>query len=570
MSGPNSLEVAGNNVGAPECIRTKRNSSVLILIKKRQWFLLFALILLLLRLAFFNFTPVAMWESADDYQAMSLAHAIYLDERFSTNAPRHVGYAQVTHPGIPFQFASWAAYRISGFHHSSDFKNRVAETMTDPSRFWLVNQFLPVVIGLSIFALAWGTVSTNSRSWYAIAMPMLYLSYPPVWVYGFMYLGNDTFGLPLGIGLFSTCGLAIQSTGRKAIMWWVLAGLIGGLAYLSKLNYLMWSVGVLVGYCLSALLLSVRGTRVIINVVAYSAGFCIALLGIGAGYLGWAGFRLMIASHLSYLTHDGLYGTGNEAAVGTWKMLSAAQSSVSTYPLFWLLCLVVILDVFLCIWDKRKDIAWLRQQLPTISSTLFAALLVTAAAFKHYSPHYLIPLVVIILYWSWWVACQVTRKYQKPMVVLCAALAFISSFRTNVGEQIQASDNARVVNEEVAYVKALPLASGETRLWSYRITTAEYISHFVVALAEVPYLSAWLKESSPRDLNYNIFNDPEGQAKMLETTLWKYAVFDTKYFGKSSDQKLPDYFSTHGKVIARLENLIVVERYALAFGGRPR
>jgi hypothetical protein len=455
---------------------------------------------------------------------------------------------------------------MSSFPHGADFETRVHQVLADSSRFWLACQLAPLTIGLLVLVVAWKRLLRGVGWSYALLLPILYFAYPPVWSYGFMFLANDSFSLPLGMGLFAAFGAALSRNGSAADKWWLLSGAISGADYLNKLNYLAWPAGMLCGYLLSALLLREHIAGVLRHIATYVGGFLLTVLGIGGGYLGWNGLKAMYAAHVGYLMHTGLYGTGNAGMADHRMMLHSLYDSIATYWLFWLVLCVIIVQIALIVRARKQDGAWLRRQMPMLASTSCAALAAALAAFKHYSPHYLIPLVIIAVYWAWWAGSCAVQKYQKVILIPFAMLAFLNAFQLNVRGQVNANEKAHDIAGEVAQVKALPLVGGETRLWSYHVSAIEYMQYFMTTLAESPYLSNLIEVSSGQDQQYSIFGDPAQQDETLESGPWRYAVFDVTYF-KQAD-KLPRYFQTHGNVIARFDHLMVVERRQSGVGVR--
>jgi hypothetical protein len=522
----------------------------------RKWIFCLLAVLLLLRVAFLHFFPVALWNSSDDYPVMSLAHGIYLDERLATDAQKHVGYAQVAHPGIPFQIMSWVAYRISDIQFVGDFESRVRAVLSDSSRFFLALKIIPLIIFSLIFLPIWGRIVRALPLFYALSLPLIYFSIGPAFTYGFMYLGNDTFALPLGVALLLVLTKANQVQGRQSIKWWVLAGMIGGLSYLNKLNYVMWSAGIVFGYVFACLYLRTRILERIANIAAFFIGFGIAIQIIGCLYLGKAGVQSMLTKHGQYVTHSGLYGTGESTYVSLVEVLKNISGSISGYPFFWMLFSVILFQACWILANRRKaDRSWLETNLPLIGSFAGAALMVILAALKHYGPHYLIPLAAIMVCIAWWSGTQATSRYQQMFIIPFVMLAFVSAFKDVVS--FESIEQSRIIStqKEIAQIHALPLPAGKTRLWTYHVSSKEYMQYFLSLLVESPKLNVLLDESNPKDKHLDIFG--EYVDKALDEMNWKYAIFQNIYFG--TPDKLPEYFTTHGKILKKFDHLLVVE-----------
>lgn len=519
----------------------------------RRLLLCLLVALLALRLAFLYAFPIDLWNSADDYPVMSLAHAVHIDQRLSNDASIKIGYAQTSHPGIIFQIVSWVVYRTSTLYIFDTTEARLIETLNDSTKYWRIIQIIPLLTFPFIFPILGKPLVNEKYAGSLFIVPLVFFSFQPNFIYGFSYLGNDTFALPLGLALFLT--LLKANNNIKYFYWWAAAGLIGGLGYLNKLNYIMWSVGIIAGYIISCVFLRVNTFITLRNVSLYLFGFVVAVLGIGMPYLGLSGVEEMLLRHKAYTTHNGLYGSGKQEILNLETFLHNLVNAFSDYPFFWLMFFVIIAQACWLISKEKQNKVWLGNNLPVIGSLFGAAVMVLFSALKHFLPHYLIPLVVVAICISWWSGSNCQSRTERLIVVPFAVLACAISLLGHTSSSLKAKQDNEVTLSEVSEIRKLPIDLAQTRLWTYHVSSKEYMQYFLATLVDSKEVNVLIDRANDVDKHFDIFGRIEN--KTLDALHWKYAVFQNHYF--PTFEKLPDYFQSHGKVLVRYNKLLVIE-----------
>jgi hypothetical protein len=522
---------------------------------ERRLILFLLLALLALRLAFFNAFPVDFWNTSNDYPVMSLAHAVYIDQRLSSDTSVKIGYAQTAHPGIIFQIVSWIVYRASSLFVYGTAEARLIDALSDSAKYWRIIQIVPLLV-FSLVLLLLGKRLLKKNAVSLFVLPLVFFSFQPIFIYGFSFLGNDTFALPLGLALFLTLIKANDGNNLKFGYWWICVGLIGGLGYLNKLNYIMWSAGVIAGYLVSCALLRINPLIILRNVLLFLFGFLGAVLGIGIPYLGRSGIEEMFLRHKAFIIHDGIYGSGKQDLVNPATFFHNFFESLSDYPFFWLMLFIIVAQACWVISKRKEDRVWLRSNLPVIGCLIGAAIMVLFSALKHYLPHYLIPLIVVAVCISWWSVANSQSQLEQLIIVPFAILACAISLAGHISSEVKAKRDIEATRSEVEKIRKLSLGLGQTRLWTYHVASKEYLQYFLATLVDSKEVNVLIDNANSIDKHFDIFGRSEYKA--IDAMNWKYAVFQNNYF--PTFEKLPDYFQTHGKIIIKFDKFQVIEK----------
>ena len=514
------------------------------------YYLLAALISL--RFIFLSNYSIPFWNVQSDYPVLSLSHSIYLDQRFSTNLPSAVGYAQTAHPGIIFQFFSFISYRLASISIPGGFEDRLAHVFLDVSTFWLFIQILPLIIFSLVLYFSRKILSLSIDATFILIA--IYFSFQPVWKYGFMYLGNDSFALPIAAILFASFWQILSKADLKFNQWIVVIGLAGSLAFLNKFNYAAWPAGILISIFISSLFCEKHKKKDLIkNLKFIFLSFFIFTCLIVTLYLGLEGLQQIKKNVWSLFSHSGMYGTGPKDFIQAEIFYRNLLSAVKSYPYFWTLFVVIIFQAYLILHSNKEGSKL--EDITFLNGIFIAMVLGIFAAFKAYNSHYLIPIVlcmVCMAVWSLKKAKKNTHKYFIfPFILMALANSFLSNFEFIKQSNIDWLEESK----EILSIKELPLNQGR-RFWSYGIKNKEYNQYFLQKLVKSPALDDLINKNSLEDKHYNIFNLNYSN-DLISKQDWKYVVFSKRYF--NDIYKTSDYFINNGKVCYSSENFLVIK-----------
>ena len=502
------------------------------------------------------FPRLDFWSFVGDYPMLSLAHALNVQAWFDSGL-RQVGYFQEFHPGIPFQLASWLAFRVAQIFSPTDVSSSIQYTLQEPDLFWSVTQLLALSLGLVGVTALWRR-SRRLSAGFAIAAMLVFFSFRPAWTYGLTTLSIDTFALPMAVLFFTVAAYAFRAEKRSLIFWGVLGGL-GGLAWLLKLNYIVWSlaagVGLLVQLALRGVTLRQFALRAGLFVLAFGAvGAFLGLL-----FLGPDGLTQTINYHIGVATHAGYFGSGSSELVN-WNTIKDNLRTIAGRIDLWAATVVLLALAASIVFKYRRDRAWLKANLPIVACLVMAILFGYAAAIKHFFDHYLIVAGAVLPLLVLWLGQVSTRRmgiFLMPVVIVLVSITAYGYFQERSGFL----SHMRAMRQDAETINSLPLTDGNVRLWSYRVNAGPYIANFTAAMTQVPSYFDDVKKVFPQDLEYDIWNTQvqfNHQWTSPDRVPWQYAIFDQAFFPNFAS--LPPYFQENGTEIRKLNTVLVVER----------
>jgi hypothetical protein len=92
--------------------------------------------------------PVQFWAANNDYVYLSLAHAIHFQTSLHQNVESD--YGLLSHPGVPFYFASWLALRVAALSDSGG--DIVRSVLSHPDHFFWATRIIAGLIGAAAIA----------------------------------------------------------------------------------------------------------------------------------------------------------------------------------------------------------------------------------------------------------------------------------------------------------------------------------------------------------------------------------------------------------------------------------
>ena len=502
------------------------------------------------------FPRLDFWNFVGDYPMLSLSHALNIQSWFETGT-RQVSYYQEIHPGIPFQLASWLAYRVAQIFYPPDVRTSIQYTLREPDLFWSASQLLALSLGL-VGVMALWRLSRRLSVGFALAALLVFFSFRPAWTYGLATLSIDTFALPMAVLFFTLAAWAFRAEKRSLVIWCVL-GCLGGVAWLLKLNYIVWSlaagVGLLVQWMLHGVTLRQFALRA--GLFALSFGATGAVLGIL--FLGPAGIAETIRYHIGVATHTGYYG-GGSSSFADWNTILANLRDVAGRIDLWVAAIVLLALTAYAVFQGRRDRAWLKANLPTVACLVAAVLLGYAAAIKHFNDHYLLvagAVLPLMILWLGQVSARRLGVFLMVVVIALVSIAAYGYFRERSGYLW----HMRATRQDSEVINSLPLTDDNVRLWSYRINAGPFVANYLAEMSQVPSYFDDVKEVFPQDLAYNMWSTQvyfDHQWTQPDRVPWQYAIFDLSYFPDFNS--LPSYFQENGTEIRKLNTVLVIGR----------
>jgi hypothetical protein len=510
---------------------------------------------------------ISFWLTGSDYTELSLAHGISTDLWLSGESPNR-NYFHTMHPGIPFQIASWLAYRLSLLFitNSGDQYANIHLILQNPERFWLINRILSIVImSISIFLAGLALYYCCGSVWSVLAVTSFYsYSWSLIYSYG---LGNELFALLIGT---AAAWLAFKSLQPESNwLWPVLFGIVCGLAYLNKLNYVAYFPGFPIA-CLTMILFDRSLIRPAVNSCLLSlVGFSLGLCGIGIAWLGWGGFLGMLNLHFAVLVHAGHYGQGEQGvltAAATFEAMNQLWRAANTYIIFAtsisILAVFVAFRKLLAHGQSASKAAW-------VIYLLISVTLCTAAALKHFSFHYFIPTAVPIVFLTGFVLAN-SLWIVRFAIIITTAYMLHSASREAKHYYQEVQKTGLEDDTFVTQVLDLPIKADEVRVWSYRLGSRQYLTQFIAAMVSNQRLTDMVADTYPVDkttapwVNWDVYgNRREGS---IEEIPWRYSIIPRDVSNITSSGKGFPYNEArgNGRVILSTSRTIVVEKSAVA------
>jgi hypothetical protein len=479
---------------------------------------------------------IHFWSTTSDYTELSLAHGIGTD-LWLHGIQDDRGVYQFLHPGIPLQFVSWITYRASEKNKDGGVLERAKQVLKNPEDFWKANRVGAMVIMCASILLACAALKVICRSdWTLLAVPSFFLYQGSPAFYSYFALTNECFTLLLGALISFLAFQFFQNP--KQLLWPVLVGIVGGLAYLNKLNYICWLFSIFP----ASLFLLARKTislkRLILLWLLLGTGFLSALLLIGIPWLGLDSFLRMLKSHFLVLEDTGYYGAGSRGFVNINTFAQNAWNLwLTAAPFLYLSGAVLAGSIMGALFDFRPCFQHRAQSsvpIYWIVWLILSVLLCTLAVLKHYQGHYFLvvcPMIVFLF------GFLLSRSRLWLRLLFIGAIIFLIFPAVSSTALIYANIEKAEVADEAAFarVRALPIQDGKQRLWTYRVGAEEYGIIFVAWMANSSKLVSVAEAlfSNDRILNHvdwTVCGGPKGPEYLLQAP-WRYAVISRNVAG---------------------------------------
>jgi hypothetical protein len=492
-------------------------------------------------------TGQTLHELKDDYAALALGHGINLDywvEEFP--GPRSVGYFQTTHPGIPLQVVSGLLYQVAREPGGTAAERAVA-TLLRPQRFLEANRIAVLVLLLAtctaVIAATW-----RGHGLMAFLVPLAVFAYSPAWPYLFDLVGNETFALPLFLALW----LAMRKALDPGVGRWpfFLVGALGGLGYLNKMNYVVWLLASGLGIAWFVVRTNAPLQSKVAAMESYLLGAFVSVVGLGTVFLGPDGFGRVLAEHVKVVANTGHFGLGDPGVVNWNLAWSNLQDVAGRDPLFtaWTLAVLGIVAWSVARRWRAGDFPPCAQGMLLFLSASFG--LAFLAALKHYFPRYLVPALVVLPF--------SVLSFGRGLPALAAGALLLGTAGLDIRVALSERDAiwtereaARAYAMEVEAARALPVAGGMVRVWTYKVRAPEYGISFTTdnahhrELDQVAYGAAFSRDRG-------FFRD------IPDRVPWEYLVYDREAF--LGPEQLPAAIRETSEVVSQGQHLLVLRR----------
>lgn len=514
--------------------------------------------------------PLDFWSHAEgygDYVNICLAHALNIDFWVSKTPRfngRQINDDNTLHPGLPLQATCWATYRLSDRSAASDARLRCQAVFADPSRFWLAIRLAALSLALGSAALC-ANAARRFGMLYAVAAGLFFFCYDPAWDYSLRLMGNESFALPLALGVVWTARKSLGAAGRCAPVWWAAWGALCALCWLNKLNYIAWTFAAVPACALFFHLQRTPARSVLLQAAAFLVGFIGSAVVLTALCLGAGGLARIARIHFGVLTHSGSYGTG-PAEIVSFEAIRAALKAYAVYWHFFLLAGAVCLVAVRALVARARCGKSGAAQAALLAYLLCAMGLFFLAALKHYGPHYLIAGVPAGALMLLLVAPHIGPR-MRLAISLAVALAFVQTCRRYTLMARLRYDHVLEMKSALARCDQLPRNPGEVTLWTYRLPDRRFAMEFTQCYAGISEVAKIVDEKFLTDSSvYYLWRRTVRQGDRwtpFEQATWRYAVFDRgnfEHFLRGERAADRTFFETHCRIAMETPTVCVLER----------
>lgn len=498
----------------------------------------FLLVVMWAYLRFFH--PITFWGVGEDGPIMSLAEAVNLDFWFSEKGSRGISQAQFYQPGMYYQLTSWVAYRLSsapvfGFDHIELFK----KTMVEPHGYWQITQVIPLLISFVTLGLLWMRVRKETLLT-LIACITIYFAAVPAMRYGVWMLFNESFSFLFAVVFFTSCHRLFLS---GPILPWkkiFVCGLLGGLLYLHKMNYVVWALALLPAIYVSGWLNRMALRRMFGRMAVYFLTIVLTVQAFGRLFLGSHGFHQMIDGHKAIFMGSGIYGNGDRSVVKASVVIENLKGFWVSDPFTLILVLILIGISFFAVYQNRKNRDWLRVHAPEGVLLIGAAGLMSLALLKHFQPYYTVSVAALFPLIVLWLANAGQKRalpWLLPLIVLGIGLGIQIELKTRKLELVA---EARSLSDETATL-AMKLDPGGLRYWMYRIVSPSFQRLFLVDFSGLPKLIDLVSSGYGEQRLISPWLDVvllDGKYQKISETPWQYIVVGKSTLALYVDKKM--------------------------------
>lgn len=475
---------------------------------------------------------VPIWAPSTDSPIMSLAQGVNIDYwLFGHHGGRAIGQPQYYQPGFPYQILSWIAYRLASptlFLAPDQLFDHLAK---DPSRFWAIVQIYPLLLSSAALILIWKS-SFKERFSVVLAALSSYFICASALQYGVDDFFNESFSLLLGAIFFLQARSVFDEKTQEKFRPVAVSGLLAGLLYLHKMNYVVWGMALIPALIAAGLVGRFHWRTVALQIGVFIVCLLGSLNAVGRAFLGTHGFRLMLQGHLGIFWGSGAYGSGQQTIVTANTLKTSWQALLGSEGPMLALLLASVTTTAILVVIHRRDRAWLRKYLPEGILLAAAASAMFLALLKHYQPHYTVAVAAVFPFLILWAA-----RVGTPHLLFWALLPGIAfGVNHNItgrlhARQIYLQHYSQILQDEHDILRT-QLSPREIRLWFYRVTAPVGQRGFLVSFSSIPQLQDRITTLQRNEIFASPWFDsiyyPDHFSRITDSP-WHYLVIDRDF-----------------------------------------
>lgn len=515
--------------------------------------------------------PIPFWQIDDDYPWHSISHALSIESGF-------LGYSAINHgvfnhPGIPFGYVSWIAYKLTVLTFSP-VNNEFEILANEVESFWLYAQsfallltlvgmvFLNYIFRRSMirFLLGVGILFAASSAYLHSALISLKIeSFALIYITVFYFLMYKWFDCTeqQQLALFRLKIL-------KCDILTIIFGILTVFGATLKIYYLAPAVGLIVALTISVWLgyikkiVYLKTISIFIISVFVSGIFVIFIV------IDWHTFSTLIKWNFKMLTHSGYYGSGeagfiDAASVATnFKRLAIQPINIG----FWIITVTVITAYISLFVVNRNIEKWKKNNLPFFCALMVGVTIGTIGLLKHYMPHYAIPVIATLTCFP----LIEDRGLLSRVGVLTSFICLLISLAV-LNIYFEEKKNNKNINlaysliDDIKEIDQLPLMPQEKRVWGYRSFHPAGTVSMIKQYARSSYFTPLIDDLLENDIS-------PLDSRFRDTLKWKYVIFPKTYYPTEESIRLKsksmfDFKVTKFKLekkdkVLELENFFVV------------
>ena len=479
--------------------------------------------------------PLPFWQEIGDYPWDSLSQAFTLESKLAGHSASNFNYH--IHPGIPFAFASWIAFRMAtlGLHNAEE---RITYVISNPENFW----FWAKTIALSLNLLGVYLIQCMYRKnlgLFFLGTTIYFSAVPAAFGISLLQLSNESFALIqiilfyfltyLFFKYFINSKIESDSKTKSNSTLYILSILLGSLSALGwsiKIYYVAPSIGLLLGF-ITSLVLGLCDKKLAFRLILFFlTSFILVETLIIFSIMGWSAFTNWVKWNWEMITHVKRYGNGEKGfmrlSLAKRAIESLSYSTKGTFPFVFVSVIGVVLFTF---FRFSKNKSFFFENLPFLV-TIFSGITINfIGLIKHYSPlsqHYALPVVASLIP----MLLIVQSGNFNRQIFLIGNFIFIIPFLINLigysNIQKFSLQFAEASIRDSKYIDTLPIHRNERRVWGYFTPINAGIIPMINQYAGSSFVSKVINKScNPIDITPNMEPD---------TKRWRYVIFPKTYY----------------------------------------
>jgi len=519
--------------------------------------------------------PLPFWQEIGDYPWDALSQAFTLESKFAGHNASNFNYH--IHPGIPFAFASWVAFRLAtiGLHNSGE---RITYVISNPENFWFWAKTIALGLNLlGVFLIQ--CMYRKNLALFFLSTVVYFSAVPAAYGISLLQLSNESFALiQITLFYFLTYLFLKHSLNSRSesdtksisisnpYILSVLLGALSAIGWSIKIYYLAPSIGLFLGV-MTSLVLGLCDKKIAFRgIIFFLSSFLVVATFIIFFIMGWSAFTNWVNWNWEMISHVKRYGNGEKG----FMRLSLAQSAIeslsyTTKGTFPLVFLSVVGTFFFTFFRSYKNKSFFIENFPFFIAILSGITINFIGLIKHYSPlsqHYALPIVASLI--PMFLIVQ-RGDFNRQVFLIGNSISLILLL-------LNLTDYTAIQNGSFQFAEAsirdsnlidtLPIHRNERRVWGYFTPINAGIIPMVNQYAGSSFVTQIIKSScNPIDITPNIEPD---------TKRWRYIIFPKTYyptresifknFPKMFDFSITKFIPNKSDRITEMETLFLLTR----------